>query len=474
MSSLLLITLLAVIPGVSQAQSPFSGSYPLLDEEVIHYKSTPPNDLVARLQRRLDQGKAELRFAGPQGYLLSVLRLLKVPLSTQMLVFSKTGFQQNRISPGAPRALYFNDSVYIGWVQGGDVVELAAVDPNQGTMFYTLDQRCVAKPKFVRREECLQCHASPKTVGVPGLLMRSVYTAPNGFPDLHAGTFDTDQSSPLLQRWGGWYVTGSHGTQRHMGNVTFTNAAHPDRLDTESGANLTSLAGRFDVSPYATPHSDLVALLILAHQTHLHNLMSRVNWETRIALDKQAALNKELGVPSDTLSGSTRHRIDDAVEILLRAMLFTDETHLEAPVRGASDFAREFVAVGPRDHAGRSLRDLDMNRRMFRYPCSFLIYSEAFDALPKPARDTFYRRLWEVLTANDDGGGNGKDIKKDDKKVKPNAFASLSRADREAIMSILRQTKTGLPGYWQASVRRHPDMLSSRHAAGHDPKTGRE
>jgi len=158
--------------------------------------------------------------------------------------------------------------------------------------------------------------------------------------------------------------------------------------------------------------------------------------------------------------------------------LFTDETHLEAPVRGASDFAREFVAVGPRDHAGRSLRDLDMNRRMFRYPCSFLIYSEAFDALPKPARDTFYRRLWEVLTANDDGGGNGKDIKKDDKKddkkVKPNAFASLSRADREAILSILRQTKAGLPGYWQTSTPVRHNTLSTRHTAFLDPTTRHE
>ncbi len=467
LSITLSIALLPVVSGVSQAQSPFSGSYPLLDEEVIHYKSTPPNDMVSRLQRQLDQGKSALRYAGPQGYLLSVLRLLKVPLSTQMLVFSKTGFQQNRISPTTPRALYFNDSVYIGWVQGGDVVELAAVDPAQGTMFYTLDQRSVAQPRFVRREECLQCHASPKTVGVPGLLMRSVYTAGNGVPELHAGTFDTDQSSPLFQRWGGWYVTGSHGSQRHMGNVTFTDTAHPDRLDTESGANLTSLAGRFDVGAYATPHSDLVALMILAHQTHLHSLISRVNWETRIALDKQAALNKELGAPPATLSGATRHRIDDAVEILLRAMLFTDEARLKEPIQGTSNFAREFAAVGLRDRAGRSLRDLDLNRRMFRFPCSFLIYSEAFGALPEQVRDTFYRRLWEVLTEKD----NGKIIGKDNKSDKNAAFASLSRSDRAAILSILRQTKADLPGYWQASAPSSQNPRSSQQTASRKPKT---
>jgi hypothetical protein len=422
---------LVALPALSPAQSSFSGSYPLLDEDVIRYQSTPPNDLVARLQRRLEQGEAKLGFEEPHGYLLSVLRQLNVPLSSQTLVFSKTSSQQHLISPATPRALYFNDSVYVGWVKGGDVVELAAVDPSQGTMFYTLDQRPAAQPKFIRREECLQCHASPKTIGVPGLLLRSVFPLADGSPLLLADSFVTDHTSPLKQRWGGWYVTGTHGNQRHMGNVWVTDKEHPDQLDPESGANVTSLQGRFDVSAYAAAHSDLVALMILAHQTHLHNLISRVNWETRIALNQ------------NTWSDSTRDRIHNAVEILLRHMLFTDEARLEAPLRGTSDFAREFAAAGPKDRNGRSLRDLDLNRRMFRYPCSFLIYSEAFAALPKPARDYFYRRLWDVLTGKD----------------QDEAFATLSRSDREAILSILWQTVADLPSYWQAP---QPEPQSTR------------
>jgi hypothetical protein len=433
--SALLPALLAALPPASPAQSSFSGSYPLLDGDVIRYQSTPPNDLVARLQRRLDQGEAKLSFQEPHGYLLSVLQQLSVPLSSQTLVFSKTSSQQHLIAPATPRALYFNDSVYVGWVQGGDVVELAAVDPSQGTMFYTLEQSRLAQPKFVRREECLQCHASPKTLGVPGLLVRSVFPAADGVPQLQVDSFVTDHSSPLKERWGGWYVTGTHGNQRHMGNVWIKDKEHPDRLDLDSGANVTSLKGRFDVTAYATPHSDIVALMILAHQTHLHDLISRVNWETRLALDQQASMNKALGVPADTRSDSTRHRIYNAVETLLRYMLFSDETRLEAPVQGTSTFTKEFAAAGPKDSTGRSLRDLDLNRRMFRYPCSFLIYSEAFDALPKPALDYFYRRLWDVLTGKD----------------KDEAFATLTRSDREAILSILRQTKADLPSYWQAS-----------------------
>src|SRR5258708_1018944 len=154
----------------SSAQSPFSGSYPLLDEDLIRYQTTPPTALVARFHRRIDHGEVKLGFQEPHGYLLPLLHELNVPLSSQTLVFSKTSSQQHLIGPGTPRALYFNDSVYVGWVKGGPVLELAAVDPSQGTMFYTLEQRRLAQPKFARREECLQCHASPKTLGVTGLL----------------------------------------------------------------------------------------------------------------------------------------------------------------------------------------------------------------------------------------------------------------------------------------------------------------
>jgi hypothetical protein len=262
--------------------------------------------------------------------------------------------------------------------------------------------------------------------------MRSVFPAADGTPQYRLGAFDTYDSSPLKERWGGWYVTGTEGGQPHMGNGWLKDKDHPDRLDVESGANVSSLVGRFNVSAYATPHSDIVALMILAHQTHLHNVITRVNWETRLALHQQ-------GASADAI----RERILYAVEIMLRAMLLTDESRREGTVRGTSSFAAEFAALGPKDAAGRSLRDLDLNRRLFRYPCSYLIYSEAFDALPEPALDYFYRRLWEVL--------NGKNTNQDNN----DAFESLTKSDREAILSIVQQTKPNLPGDWAppASVR---------------------
>ncbi|MFN8009515.1 MAG: hypothetical protein U0V70_21275 [Terriglobia bacterium] len=420
-----------------------------LDDDLLQYMAEPKDDPVAKLQREINSGKVQLEYSPAHGYLSSVLRELQIPLSSQVLVFSKTSFQQQLISPSAPRALYFNDNVYIGWVQGGEVIEVSSVDPEKGAIFYTLDQRKAASPKFVRREECLQCHASPNTSGVPGHIVRSVYPDHEGIPQLRAGSFRTDDSSPLKERWGGWYVTGTHGTQRHMGNIIVADKEHPENMDREKGANITNLGSLVDVAPYLRPHSDIVGLMVLEHQVRMHNLLTRINWETRLAISQQEAMNRALGLPLEHLSDATERRINNAVESGLRYMLFTDEAKLADAVKGTSGFEEEFSRKGPQDHNGRSLRDFDLKTRLFRYPCSFLIYSEAFDSLPKVAQERLFRRLWEVLS--------GQDASKD--------YASLTDTDRKAIFQILLDTKPNLPAYWMSDQskfsRSHPQRISA-------------
>jgi hypothetical protein len=403
------------------------------EDEPIRYEAPPLKDPVAQLQQRMERGETRLEYSAPGGYLLSVLKQLNVQPSSQTLVFSKTSFQFQYISPANPRALYFNDNVYVGWVRGGDVVEVSAVDPDRGAVFYSLDQRQTDKPRFVRRDECLQCHASPRTQGVPGHLVRSVYPDAEGLPLLQAGSFQTDHTSPFRERWGGWYVTGTHGMSRHMGNNWVRDVGRADQLDTEAGANVTRLQGLVKLDHYLRPDSDLVALMVLEHQTKLHNLLTRANWETRIALHQQEDMNRALGQPSDQWFDSTRRRIYSHVEDLLKYMLFTEEPRLDAAVAGTSGFQDEFPKTGPRDRRGRSLRDLDLKTRLFRFPCSFLIYSDAFAALPRAARDHLYQRLHDVLT--------GKDQSKE--------FNSLSRDDRTAILEILLETKSDLPETWK-------------------------
>jgi hypothetical protein len=403
----------------------FAQSRDSFEDEPINYTESQPTDAVAKLQKDLDRGHLLQRNA-KNGYLSAVLRALEIPVSSQVLVYSKTSFQTSYISPNTPRALYFNDDVYVGWVQGGPVVEISAADPQLGAVFYTLNQDRFATQKFKRQTyECLSCHSSTLTGGVPGHTVRSVYPGRDGMPVLSAGTFITRDESPMAERWGGWYVTGTHGRQYHMGNLTVTEEVQPDMLDRSAGANVTNLRRFFDTSAYLSPHSDLVALTVLQHQSQLHNLITRASYETRKALHYEQTLNRELKRGENYRSDSTVSRIKSGCEPLVRGLLFSGEAKLEGPVKGTSTFAADFAARGPWDTRKRSLREFDLKERLFRYPCSYLIYSEAFDALPPEAKEYVFGRLQAVLTAGEP----------------PREYAHLSAADRQAILEILRDTK---------------------------------
>ncbi|MDP9170647.1 MAG: hypothetical protein M3N54_08525 [Acidobacteriota bacterium] len=405
------LALLLIPAGIAIAG--LSSSYMMpLDHEAIEYAKGPVDDVVSHLQERLDKGELKLKYEGEFGYLRSVLHELNIPESSQVLVFSKTSFQSPRISPRTPRALYFNDKVAVGFVRTGEVLEVAALDPRQGIMFYSLDQERASRPRFERRDVCLQCHQSGATLGVPGLMVRSVTPDRNGTPVAGAGGFITDHKSPLKERWGGWYVTGTTGMQVHMGNAVVQEAGEV----AEGTRNVTDLRPYVDAGAYLTPHSDIVALMTLEHQTQMDNLMIRVGWEARVAMSENRAINKSLGEPVEQVRPSIQHRIDVAVEELLQYMLFRGEAVLTGPVKGTSGFAEEFAKQGPRDSQGRSFRDFDLKKRLFLYPCSYMIYSDAFDAMPAIVKDRLYRRIWE-------------------------------EAD-PSVIAILRETKKGLPAYW--------------------------
>lgn len=404
------------------------------EQDPINYSASTPHDRIADLKEKLDAGSTTLAYSEEHGYLPALLDYLRVPTSSQVLVFSKTSLQRDRISPRTPRALYFDDDVYVGWVRNGDVMELSAADPNLGGVFYTLDQRRTDRAVITRQtDHCLLCHSSTHSDRVPGHIMRSVYSDRAGLPVLSSGTFRTDHTSPLRERFGGWYVTGTHGAQRHMGNEIVRGVNGPEDLDCEAGANVTDLRERLDTAPYLAAHSDLVALLVLAHQTAMHNQLTAANYSGQFTLRDALVMNHALDRPEDYESDSTRRRYASAAEKVLDGLLFVDEAPLTDAVAGTSDFAAEFAARGPFDSQGRSLRQFDLRKRLFRYPCSFLIYSEAFDGLPDRVRELVYRRLWEVLT----------NVEVTDK------FAHLKPADRLAILEILRETKQGLPDYWR-------------------------
>jgi len=396
------------------------------------------------LQQRLDLGMAALKFDGERGYLRSVLDELRISPNTQMLVFSKTSLQRQRIAPTHPRAIYFNDEVYVGFCQAGEVLEFSAVDPQLGMVFYTLEQHEDDTPKFIRQTDgCLLCHGSSQNRGVPGNLVRSVYPDAGGFPILSSGSFRIDHTSPIEKRWGGWYVSGTHGTHKHLGNLILRGRQEPEQIDNSRGHNVTDLGSRLNLDSYLTTHSDIVALMVLEHQAMAHNLLIQANFTTRQALHYEATLNHELNEPADHRWASTLSRIKSVGEPLVEYLLFAGEAQLQAPIQGTAGFAEEFARIGPRDTHGRSLRDFDLKTRLFKYPCSYLIYSPSFDQLPGEVKTYVLKRLREVLSGKD--------------QTKP--FSHLSTGDRTAILEILTETK---PGLWTPSSSPNSDREPAR------------
>ena len=379
------------------------------------------HDPVSELAKRVESGDIKLDYASDSwGYLPSLLKQLDLKVDSQILVFSKTSFQLTKISPKTPRAIYFNDRVALGAVQEGTVFELASVDPAQGLVFYTMDTERAATPRFERRySECLNCHGPAN-----GLVVSSVYPSTDGTPFV-TGTFfeGIDHRTPLENRWGGWYVSGTHGAVHHMGNAIAPDRDHPFDLEQEGTQNLTSLAGKFDVTKYLATTSDIVALMTLEHQAHMTNLINAVSQQFHLALNNGTMEKSKVS-------------LGRAIEQTVDYMLYVDEAPLHDPVKGVSTFTATFPKQGPRDKEGRSLRDFDLQRRLFRYPLSYMIYSEIFDAMPVDARDRIYQRLYDVLSGKDQSS----------------KFSHLSAADRRAILDILLDTKKDLPDYWRAST----------------------
>jgi hypothetical protein len=379
------------------------------EHPAIAYSTGEVDNRVSRLNRQIQDGGVRLAFDSETGYLKGILDALAVPVESQVTVFSQASLQSKLINPKNPRAVYFNDAVAVGWVRGSAELEVAVQDPRQGAIFYSLNQAASDTPQLVRSTSCLTCHLAWETLGVPGFMVLSTEPMPDDNYSYASG-FTSDHRSPVSDRWASWYVTGKLGPVRHAGNRV---RPEPAGRTFRRPPDLASLSTQFDTKGYPTNYSDVVALMTLEHQAHMMNLITRLGWEARVA-----------GAGADASP-----RVADAVRQLVDYLLFVDEAPLPSAIQGSSGFAENFSALGPSDGKGRSLRQFDLTRRLFRYRCSYMIYSDAFDALPQPARDAVYAQMWRVLSGQE--------------RQKP--YAALLLADRRAIVEILRETKKDLP-----------------------------
>ena len=387
------------------------------DFPTLKYGGEAKHNRIARLQERLERGEVKLEFKSGRGYLDSLLKNLDIDPSSQLLVYSKTSLQADFIRGANPRALYFNDDTSIGWENGAPLIEVMTVDSDLGVVFYALSNHEEGGQRFDREGgRCLNCHDRYGMMGggTPIFVETSTLSDVNGLVLKPDEIISVDDQTPIAQRWAGWYVTGQSGKQTHLGNIQAHNAGDLAKLDQVKRTNLDTLDGLFDTDPYITDKSDIVALLVLEHESTVYNFITRLRFKLSTIPEQEAQRTPQQARMIQGLS-----------EKLVQSLVFIGAAPLADAVKGSSGFDSWFQAQGPRDPGGRSLRDLDLRNRVFKYPLSFLIYSAAFDGLPQATRAYVYQRLNAVLSGQDTS----------------RVYASLPAAEKQAALEILRATK---------------------------------
>lgn len=399
----------------------YARDYPFVD-----YQGIPSHNEIARLQERLSRGEVRLEAHGPHGYLEALLAALAIDPASQSLVFSKTSLQVDLISAATPRAIYFGDDTYVAWIPGSQMLEIATMDSQLGAVFYTLPQPQAGVPRFQREtSRCLTCHDTFAMAGggVPSFLFLSAYSRERNQIITNGVAQPTTDQTPLADRWGGWYVSGQLGQLRQLGNLLPASSGTLPAKAAQPLA-LAQLDGLFDTAPYLTDTSDVVALLILEHQVYVHDLIVRASFKSRMLMEAQQPGAGLAGLSWEQLAPATRERMTGLLEPLVRGLLFSGAAPLPATAQGDAQFERSFVGRGPRGPQGRSLRELDLKTRLFKYPLSFLIYSEGFGELPPVVKSYVYRRIGEIMTGADQSA----------------PYAHLSAADRAGVLEILSAT----------------------------------
>jgi hypothetical protein len=380
----------------------------LQQHPAIAYETRPTTDRVGALGRALADGSRALTRDPRTGYLRAILNALDIPTESQLLVFSRTGVQRAHTSPHNPRSLFFDRSVVVGYIPGAPMLEMASHDPQQGVVFYTIDQSAPA-PVVRRQTMCLTCHVSASTLEVPGVIARSnaVDDEGNTLPAL--GSNDVTHETVHPDRWGGWFVTSEgvpapYNQRAHEGNITFT-----PKGNTSSQVFVDWTNSEPERRGYLSPQSDIVSLLVFDHQMHAINLLTRLNWESRVGE-----------------AGEVRRLATELGDYLL----FTGEVPPSVPLLALPGFARDLESAAPKDHLGRSFGQLDLDRRLMKYPCSYMIYSDAFAALPDAVRQAVYARMLERLSSED---------------VRRAPQVGMNAVERTAVLEILRETKSDFP-----------------------------
>jgi hypothetical protein len=392
-------------------------AYQQIDLPPHLYHQRTPADRFTRLKEDLESGRIALDRNSEKDFVISLLRALEVPVSSQMLVFSTTSLQLRLITPSNPRALYFNDDTYVGYIPGGRI-EVVSLDPELGAIFYIFDiPRGAANIRAERSERCANCHVAADTGFVPGLVMKSVVPGPGGGSLVAYRQEQTGHGIPFEQRFGGWYVTGKHAITEHLGNVI-------GRLtEGKLSKRLIEPGTLFDFARYPTGTSDILSQLLLEHQAGFVNRVVEASYRARTALH----------AGQGQLDDAQNRELDEQARVVTRYLLFADEVPLPAGgVEGDAAFKADFLRTRRVTSDGASLKDFDLSTRLFRNRCSYMIYSPVCQGLPSEMKQRIYATMKSALdTENPDSD-----------------YTYLSTNEKRSIRDILRATLSDLPSDW--------------------------
>jgi hypothetical protein len=391
--------------------------YHEIDAPPHNYHQRAPQDRFTRLKDDFESGRIALERSTEKAFVLSVLDALGIPASSQMLVFSTTSLQLSLISPRNPRALYFNEEVYLGYVPGGRI-EIMSLDPELGGIFYIFDIPKDTKPlRIERSERCMNCHAGEDTGHVPGLVIKSVVPGPSGGSLTAYRQAQTGHGIPFEHRFGGWHVTGKHGITNHWGNLT-------GRFVAGEITTIPNAPGdRFNWDKFPVGTSDILPQLLIEHQAGFVNRVVEASYRARTALHASGG----------KLSDAQAKELDSQAELVTRYVLFADEAPLPlGGVEGDGAYKVDFLRTRRATAEGISLKDFDLRTRLFKHRCSYMIYSPVFSGLPVAMKQRVYQRLGEALS-----------LEKQEKQ-----YAYLGAEEKLAIRSILKSTMADLPSEW--------------------------
>jgi hypothetical protein len=382
----------------------FAGQTQVVDfkNQIHRYHQITPRDPFSKFMEKVEKGVVMLNYKSDHAYLNSLLKELGISPYSQLLVYSTTSLQLSRISPRNPRAIYFSDDIYVGYVPGGQI-EIIGIDPQLGAIPYIFNlpqAQDTTHPKIYRSKRCMNCHASKEMGGAPGLLVGSVIPGPGG------GTIDAFRRNifghdiPFAKRFGGWHITGENPFPQSWANQT-------GMMKSGQIHKILNPPGKyFTWDNYPVQGSSLIPHLLLEHQVGFTNLCIFATYKFR------------------ELNDSKEDFIQEQTDQLLSYILFEKEATLpESIIDKKTRYVMDFEGKMYPDSGQNSLRQLNLVSRILDLRCSYMIFSNSFSGLPIPIKNVLSQKLFNLLSSQQD--------------KLPSKFSYLKKDEREKIKKIL-------------------------------------